>query len=280
MFENKSSAQEIIERLCAAYGVRTQRELAKSLEIPANNVSAWAQRESVPGNSIIKCALDTGADLAWLVSGKLAKSSFENTQKDVKGRKLYEEILSNGGRVVLRRILDAYGFTTQKQLCDLLDISSGTVSTWVRRDFFPGDIVITCALDTGASLEWLSTGKISPIEPTAVSMKNVSVLRKYSINSGLFVENGEWIADKNMISSLPENSGMVEKGSELWLVDFDTQHLSNGRWLINIDGRYDIYDVVRIPGNRINLSNTGSSFECNASDVICAGQVRKSIINN
>ncbi|WP_407439887.1 phage repressor protein CI [Lelliottia sp.] len=280
MFESESSAQEIIERLCAAYGVKSQRELAKSLEIPANNVSAWAQRESVPGNSIIKCALDTGADLAWLVSGKLANANPAKAHKDVKGRKRYEEILSNGGRVVLRRILDAYGFTTQRQLCDLLDISSGTVSTWVRRDFFPGDIVITCALDTGASLEWLSTGKTSSIEPTDLSMKNVAILKRYSINSGLFIESGEWITDKKMISSLPENCGMVEKGSELWLVDFDTKHLSNGRWLISIDGSYDIYDVVRIPGNRIHLSNAGSNFECNASDVICAGQVKKSIINN
>lgn len=46
-----------------------------------------------------------------------------------------------------------------KELGDLLGISSGTISTWVRRDFFPGDVVVTCALDTGVSLEWLATGK-------------------------------------------------------------------------------------------------------------------------
>lgn len=45
--------------------------------------------------------------------------------------------MANGGRAVLRRILDAYGFTLQKELGDLLGISSGTISTWVRRDFSP-----------------------------------------------------------------------------------------------------------------------------------------------
>lgn len=67
--------------------------------------------------------------------------------------------MGNGGKTVLRRILDAYGFNMQKELGDLLGISSGTISTWVRRDFFPGDVVVTCALDTGVSLEWLATGK-------------------------------------------------------------------------------------------------------------------------
>ncbi|WP_234405960.1 helix-turn-helix transcriptional regulator [Pectobacterium brasiliense] len=47
--------------------------------------------------------------------------------------------------------MDAYGFTLEKQLCDLLGISSGTVSKWVRRDYFPGDVVVICALDTGVS---------------------------------------------------------------------------------------------------------------------------------
>lgn len=55
--------------------------------------------------------------------------------------------------------LDAYGFTMQKQLGDLHELSSGTISTWVRRNFFPGDVVVACALDTGVSLRWLATGK-------------------------------------------------------------------------------------------------------------------------
>lgn len=54
-----------------------------------------------------------------------------------------------GGKAVLQRILDAYGFTMQKQLGDLHELSSGTISTWVRRNFFPGDVVVACALDTG-----------------------------------------------------------------------------------------------------------------------------------
>lgn len=56
-------------------------------------------------------------------------------------------------------MLDAYWFSTQKELGDLLGISTATISTWIRRNFFPGDVVIACALDIGVSLEWLATGR-------------------------------------------------------------------------------------------------------------------------
>jgi hypothetical protein len=111
----------------------------------------------VPGNVFVECAIETGADIEWLVTGELAKAN--STRATLKGQALYEEVMASGGKPVLRRILDAYGFSMQKELGDLLGISSGTISTWVRRDFFPGDVVVTCALDTGVSLEWLATGK-------------------------------------------------------------------------------------------------------------------------
>lgn len=159
MIEEKGAGAQILERLMSSYGVSTQKDLAAALEIPANNISGWTQRDSVPGNSIIKCALDTGADLQWLVTGELAKSKFESVLDVPKGGALYKEITSNGGKPVLRRVMNAYGFTLQKQLCELLGISSGTVSTCIRRNYFPGDVVITCSLDTGASLGWLALGR-------------------------------------------------------------------------------------------------------------------------
>lgn len=158
MSENKMSVQDVVDRIAASYSVSSQKALAEALDVPANNISSWIQRESVPYKAVVKCALDTGADLHWLVNGEFANANLVE-KPQVKGKALYEEILSAGGRPVLRRILDAYGFQMQKDLGDLLDISSGTISTWVRRDFFPGDVVVTCALDTGVSLKWLATGR-------------------------------------------------------------------------------------------------------------------------
>lgn len=279
---SEGTALEIVERLCSAYGVTTQKALAESIGVPAANVSNWVQRDSVPGSAFVKCALDTGSDLYWLTTGKLANANLKKIGTSRHGKALYDEVLSSGGKPVLRRIMDAYGFTLQKQLCDLLGISSGTVSTWIRRDYFPGDVVVTCALDTGVSLEWLATGKGTSSGGAAQSgiSASYSVLKKYNIDSGVLEESGEWICDKSLINSLSENCGFVEKSNESWIVDFEQKNLGNGRWLIDIDGGHDVYNVVRVPGNNIQLSNKGTDIQCKVGDVVCIGLVRKTISNN
>lgn len=136
MNDENLNTQELIERISSSYGVTTQRALAEVLGVPSNSISTWIQRNSLPGKAIIKCSLETGADLNWLMTGELVNSHLRD-EPLLKGKQLYDEIMANGGKLVLRRLLDAYGFTMQKELGDLLDISSGTISTWIRREYFP-----------------------------------------------------------------------------------------------------------------------------------------------
>ncbi|MGB7801325.1 helix-turn-helix domain-containing protein [Buttiauxella sp.] len=272
MFENKSTAQEIIERLSTSYGVKSQRELAKALDIPPNNVSAWAQRGSVPGNSIIKCALDTGADLNWLVNGELANANLQEGGPVSKGKALYDEIMSNGGKPVLRRIMDAYGFNLQKQLCDLLEISSGTVSTWVRRDYFPGDVVVACALDTGVSLQWLATGKGLPRIDALQENYCPSIPRK-NLSAGVLQDAGVWKIDLNFFPQPLIEPVFIYSSTASWIVDKGVTEISNGEWLLGIDDKYDIYDITLIPGRKLSITSKTSNFLCGADEIKVAGQV-------
>ncbi|MCT2417571.1 helix-turn-helix domain-containing protein [Pantoea sp. XY16] len=268
----ESNAQEVIERLLSAYGVTTQRALAEALKVPSNNVSAWSQRNSVPGSAIIKCVLDTGVDLQWLLYGKLANASLERAVNLPSGEALLKEITSNGGKAVLRRIMDAYGFTLQKQLCDLLGISSGTVSTWVRRNYFPGDVVVTCALDTGVSLEWLATGKGSHLRKITEDTYNQYIPHK-SLISGVLKDVGTWLIDLSFIPNTLTKPVFISSSLGAWVVDLNVTSISNGRWLIGIDDKYDVYDITLLPGRRINVAGSGSQFVCNVHEVNPAGKV-------
>ena len=281
MTDKSEDSAAIIERLVSSYGVTSQRALASSLGVPTNNVSSWVQRNSVPGSAVIKCALDTGADLRWLMTGKFENSNFEIGKSKMSGRALYEQIQASGGKPVLRRMLDAYGFRTQKELGDFLDISTATISTWVRREYFPGDAVVACALDTGVSLLWLATGQGNPGNPDAVSYEPLFVaLRRVTITSGRLTEEGHWVADPSFIPENEKSLRFVERGSDAWLIAFDRNTIGNGKWLLNIDGVHDIYSVSRIPGNKIKVSGASSEFECFAADVECIGEVIKTISSN
>lgn len=222
-------ASEVLERILSSYGFTMQKELAEKLEISSSNVGGWLLRGQVPGTVIVRCALDTGADVTWLVTGKFANSNIEVGKSTLRGKALYEKIQAAGGKPVLRRMLDAYGFRTQKELGDFLDISTATISTWVRREYFPGDAVVACALDTGVSLLWLATGQGHPGNPDAVSYEpSFTTLKRWSIASGELIRAGEWICDPSFTPESTSELGYVQKSNNSWLVDFGKKTLGNG----------------------------------------------------
>lgn len=268
----ESNAQEVIERLLSAYGVTTQRALAEALNVPSNNVSAWSQRNSVPGNAIIKCVLDTGVDLHWLVNGELAKANSKRSAELPSGESLLNEITSNGGKAVLRRIMDAYGFTLQKQLCELLGISSGTVSTWIRRNYFPGDVVVACALETSVDLQWLALGKGKQHIETDKLSANHSIPRR-NLVAGSLHDAGLWEINLSFISQNLVEPVFISSSNSAWVVDLNIGEISNGRWLMGIDGKYDVYDIALLPGRKISVTNKGTNFTCGVEEVKTAGKV-------
>lgn len=181
-----------------------------------------------------------------------------------------------GGKAVLTRMLQAYGFSMQKELGDLYGLSSGTISTWVRRDYFPGDVVVACALDTGVSLRWLATGKGSMQDASSSAAMASGVtrqLKKLRLRGGALEEEGLWAVDPSLLDDSLAQPAYIVKGNHSWIIDLGSTHPGNGRWLLDIDGDLDVYDVARIPGNRLQVSRQESHFECSVDEVTALGQV-------
>lgn len=267
-----ASGSEILERMLSAYGFTMQKELAEHLGIAKSNVAGWVQRGQVPGNAIIQCSLDTGADVGWLVFGEVENASCEFSKSGLSGEKLYQEIMANGGKAVLNRILDAYGFTMQKQLCELLGISSGTVSTWIRRNYFPGDVVVTCALDTGKSIKWLALGQGK--NDTVNENKNLTTnVTCKNLTDGALNTSGRTYIDFGLYKVSPVNPVMIIGNFGSWVIDEGINTISNGKWLLSIDGMYDIYDVALLPKRKIKVNNPSSEFTCAADEVEVTGKV-------
>lgn len=282
MSDGAGDVKQVIERILISYGVKNRPEYSEITHVPLSTISNWVARGKVPGDYLIQCSFDTGADLKWLMDGsELTNVRFEPKHYPMQGMRLMEAMQNSGGKEVLQRIMQAYGFTMQKELGDHLDIPSGTMSAWVRREHFPGDVVIVCALDTGASLYWLATGigpmneqhtQVQPEQLTALPA-GLRQITKYSIHTGQLTENGTWFCDDSLIDSTVVNPALVEKNGQRWCVDLDAKNIANGRWLVDVDGTADVYDVARLPGNRLTVKNGSSQFECLVDEVNCVGMV-------
>ncbi|HCA6538172.1 TPA: helix-turn-helix domain containing protein, partial [Klebsiella quasipneumoniae] len=66
---------------------------------------------------------------------------------------------NQGGKAAIERLVEAYGFTTRQALADHLEVSKTTLANRYMRDTFPADWIIHYALETGTSLNWLTTGQ-------------------------------------------------------------------------------------------------------------------------
>jgi len=283
MIGEKMDSQEILNRLMTAYGVSSQKSLAEALAIPANNISGWLQRGSVPGNPIIKCALDTGADLEWLMTGKFANANvklFDRSKLSpaLRGKQLLDRMLASGGKPVLSRILSAYGFKTQKELSEYFGISTGTISTWIRREFFPADMVIACTLDTGVSLRWISTGVGEPTSESGtevISQDEFFRIPQEILHLGRFESRTTLVLDKSLMPKIdnPEGLIFIKQGQDNWLVNLKYHDISDGLWVLNIDGVKNIYSIIRKPGNKINVSSNGKNYDCYIKDIEPVGVI-------
>ncbi|WP_084276238.1 helix-turn-helix domain-containing protein [Erwinia mallotivora] len=47
-----------------------QKDFSEKLGIAKSHVASLLQREQVSSNAIVQCALNTGGDVNWLVTGK------------------------------------------------------------------------------------------------------------------------------------------------------------------------------------------------------------------
>lgn len=102
--------------------------------------------------------------------------------------------LKTGGKSVIDRLVQLYGFKSKTELCKHFDITNSTLSTWLSRDYFPATLVIQCALETGISLNWLVLGEGSinvsteVINPNAASVKVQNAETNYSSNEEKWLE--------------------------------------------------------------------------------------------
>jgi len=183
---------------------------------------------------------------------------------------------NQGGKAAIERLVEAYGFTTRQALADHLDVSKSTLANRYMRDTFPADWIIQCALETGVSLNWLTTG-----QGLKTNSKNATTeeLVKFRLTEGKMIEEGSFIFDSSFLPASLHLPIIVIDGATTYICDKKFGEVLDGHWLINIDGTYSIRSIIRLPKGRIKISSLDDSFECNFSDIEIVARIELLISN-
>ncbi len=199
---------------------------------------------------------------------------------------------NTGGKEAIHRLMAAYDFKSRQQLCDHLGASKSTMANRYLRDSFPAEWVIQCALETGVSLLWLTTGQGEP-GSNIDTEKNINFVNsgkvkhlsdlispeidKVTLTGGSLVEAGKAIIDSSLLPSDSSNLLLVNTAGDSYLVDRNQTPPVNGMWLVDIDGIKSIVKLTRLPGNRLVVHQDDSSFECSLDDLKVLGKALKII---
>ncbi|HGG8935520.1 MULTISPECIES: phage repressor protein CI [Enterobacterales] len=199
---------------------------------------------------------------------------------------------NTGGKEAIHRLMAAYNFKSRQQLCDHLGASKSTMANRYLRDSFPAEWVIQCALETGVSLLWLTTGQ-GETGSNIDTEKNINFVNsgkvkhlsdlvspeidKVTLTGGSLVEAGKAIIDSSLLPSDSSNLLLVNTAVDSYLVDRNQTPPVNGMWLVDIDGIKSIVKLTRLPGNRLVVHQDDSSFECSLDDLEVLGKALKII---
>jgi len=198
-------------------------------------------------------------------------STKENTNRH-EAKMVREAVESNrGGKDVILRLVDAYGFSSRQALCAHLGVSQSTLANRSARDTFPADWVIICHMETGASLTWLTTGKGARF--MEVEESRVVIATQKKISNGILEPMDDFILDKGSLPMGLSAPFVISADRSTYLVDVYDGEIVDGLWLIEIDKLVSIRELVRFPGGRVRVENGKASFECQSSDIVVLGKI-------
>lgn len=198
-------------------------------------------------------------------------STKENTNRH-ESLLVRETIESNkGGKEVILRIVEAYGFSTRQALCNHLGVSQSTLANRTARDTFPSDWVIICHIETGASLTWLATGKGLAFFDAPKS-RTVMIEHK-KISNGIIETVGDHILDGEYLQDNLNAPFIVDADRSTYLIETYAGDAVDGMWLIEIDKIVSIRQLIRFPGGKIRVENGKASFECQVDEITVLGKV-------
>jgi hypothetical protein len=146
------------------------------------------------------------------------------------------------------------------------------------RDVFPADWIIKCSIETDIPVEWLSFGTGSPKPPQkslGIQSANENVLAdlfsvpRKKIKDGKLLDSNFYLLDKALVPDSLQKPIVIMDSDQLYLADQHFHEVTDGKWVVEIEGKVSIRELTRIPVGRVKVGapNPCHSFECFISEL-------------
>lgn len=180
---------------------------------------------------------------------------------------------NQGAKAAIERMVEAYGVKTKLALCDALGVTASALSNRQVRDSFPAEYVLKCALDTGASLRWLTYGQGEMFEQNVVTAPSALAVPSKRLLGRKLHDGETLLLDKAFLPEGIKSPLVIFDDMIQYIATQVYEEVYDGTWLINIDGNVSVRELVRIPGNKVNVSDKKYSFDCPIDELVVMARV-------
>lgn len=178
--------------------------------------------------------------------------------------------IETGAREAVARICDCYGFTSRLQLANYLGIAASSLGNRIMRDNFPSDLVLRCALETGASIYWLTTGEGAQYDHLA---SDTVRLPAFKIEGSELLRQSSFIYDKALLPNFIGELQIIIDGSVMYFVDISDYPAADGKFLIEYSDTKSIKELTLLPGKKLRIDWGKYPIDCDTADVKLLGKV-------
>lgn len=183
---------------------------------------------------------------------------------------------NKGGKLIIDRIMEAYGFTTKLALCKHLGVSQSTLANRYLRDTISADWVIICHIETGANMDWLLSGSGAAF--SQANKASLTQMKFYSLENGKLIPLQDFVISNSALPNGLTSSFGVRHDQTTFFVDDTFHEINDGFWVIEIDNFVSVRELFRLPGGRIRVENGKASFECQATEIKSLGKVVSKLV--
>ncbi|HBH7064232.1 bacteriophage CI repressor [Enterobacter cloacae] len=178
--------------------------------------------------------------------------------------------IKTGAREAVARICEVYGFTSRRQLAQYLEMSPIALGTRIMRDNFPADLVLKCALETGASIYWLTTGEGATFDHFASDTLRIPA---YKISNNELMRQASFIYDKALLPNYSGELQIIKDDNVTYIVDIYSHQATDGKHLIDYSDTKSIKELTLFPGNKLRIDWGKYPVDCDISDLMLVGKV-------
>lgn len=172
---------------------------------------------------------------------------------------------------LLNRICEVYGFTQKIQLANHFKIAASSLQNRYTRGNISYDFAVHCALETGVSLKWLMTGEGDKDIAAAEPPRSIE-LPLFELSEGETTNIGDISFDLKLFTKQLKNGISVKSDSSTYVIEHESS-LSDGLWLVDIEGASSLRELTILPGKKLHVAGGKVPFECAIDEIKTIGRV-------